>query len=96
MKAFLRAIVVGYFYCGLALGFVLWASYMWGVQQAVSADLPTAYRLKAAVEVQPKIALDIGARVVAWGPSLAIWVSAPQRDPFSRWLVPGLYVKRLS
>ena len=34
MKAFLRTIVLGYFYCGIALGFVVWFSYIWGLQSS--------------------------------------------------------------
>ena len=96
MKAFLRTIALGYFYCGIALGFVVWASYVWGFQAAVSAEVPLGERLKATVNIQPMIALDTGTRVIAWAPSLAIWAAASNEETFAKWLAPGFYVRRLS
>jgi hypothetical protein len=96
MMTFLRTIVVWYFYCGLALGSVVWASYMWGFNAAASAEVPLAERLKATLNIQPMVAVETGTRVIAWGPSLAIWVSTPNGPSFGRWLAPGVYTRRLS
>jgi hypothetical protein len=96
MKILFRVIAVWYFYGGLALGFIVWFSYMWGVQFAASAEVPMAERVKAAWSIQTMIAPDVGTRVIAWGPSLAIWVAAPNEQPFGKWLAPGFYVRRLS
>jgi hypothetical protein len=79
---FFRTIVFGYFCCGLALGFIVWASYVWGFQAAVSAEVPLGERLRATVNIQPMIALDTGTRIVAWGPSLAIWATTPNGPSF--------------
>ena len=96
MKAFLRTIVLGYFYCGIALGFVVWFSYIWGLQSAVSREVPMADRVKATWDIQTMVAPDVGTRVIAWGPSLAIWAAAPNEETFGKWLAPGFYVRRLS
>ena len=96
MKTFFRALVVWYFYGGLALGFIVWLSYVWGLHSAVSAEVPMADRVKATWDIQTMVAPDVGARVVAWGPSLAIWVAAPDGQTFGKWLAPGFYVRRLS
>jgi len=95
MGRFLRTIVLWYFYSGLVLGFIVWVSYVWGFNAAVSADVPMAERLKAMLNIQPIIAPEIGTRVIAWGPSLAIWASTPNGDSFGKWLAPGAYVRRL-
>jgi hypothetical protein len=96
MKTFLRMILVGYFYCGIALGFIVWLSYMWGLQAAVSADVPMAERARATWDIQPMVVLHTGTRIIAWGPSLAIWAAMPNDHSFGRWLAPGFYIRRLS
>src|SRR5262245_35232530 len=99
MKTFFRVIsVIGvwYFYGGLALGFIVWFSYIWGLHAAVSAEVPMAERLRATWNIQTMIAPDVGTRVIAWGPSLAIWTAAPSEQTFGTWLAPGFYVRRLS
>src|SRR5262245_49997815 len=96
MGTLLRRIVVWYFCCGLVLGFIVWVSYVWGFNAAVSADVPMPERVKATVNIQPMIAPEIGTRVIAWGPSLAIWAAKPNGSSFGRWLAPGFYTKRLA
>ena len=96
MRAFLRTIVVWYVYCGLALGFIVWASYVWGLNAAASAEVPMADRVKATWDIQTMVAPDVGARIIAWGPSLAIWASTPNGPSFGKWLAPGVYAKRQS
>ncbi len=96
MQTFLRTIVVWYIRCGLALGFLVWFSYMWGLQSAVSADVPMAERLKATWNIQPMVVLQTGTRIIAWGPSLALWAAAPNDNSFGKWLAPGFYIRRLS
>src|SRR5262245_66463203 len=93
---YLRTVVLWYFYCGLVLGFIVWVSYVWGFNSAVSAEVPAAERLKATLNIQPMIAPEIGTRVIAWGPSLVIWAWKPNGDSFGKWLAPGAYVERLS
>jgi hypothetical protein len=96
MKTFFRVIVVWYFYGGLAFGFIVWLSYVWGLHSAVSAEVPIAGRVKATWDIQTIVAPDVGTRVIAWGPSLAIWVAAPNGQTFGKWLAPGFYARRLS
>ena len=96
MKTILRAIVVGYFYCGVALGLIVWFSYMWGLHAAASADVPMAERVRATLNIQPMVLLSSGTRTIAWGPSLAIWAATPNDHSFGKWLAPGFYIKRLS
>jgi hypothetical protein len=88
--------VLWYFYCGLALGFIVWSSHMWGLHWNVSAEVPMDERLRTTLKIQPMVALDTGTRVIAWGPSLAIWASTPKGPSFNKWLAPGIYAKRLS
>jgi hypothetical protein len=96
MRAFLRAIVLGYFYCGIALGLIVWFSYMWGLNAAASADVPIAEHVKATLNVQPMVLLSSGTRTIAWGPSLWVWAATPNDNSFGKWLAPGFYVRRLS
>lgn len=96
MKIFVRTVVVAYLYFGIALGFIMWLSYMWGLQSAVSADVPIAERVKATWDIQPLVVLHTGTRIIAWGPSLAIWAAMPNDHSFGRWLAPGFYIRRLS
>ena len=90
MRAFLRTVVLGYFYCGLALGFIVWASYMWGLHAAVSAEVPMSERVRATLNIQPMVAPDVGARIIAWGPSLAIWPQRPTAHLPASGSAPGV------
>lgn len=96
MKTLLRTILAGYFYCGFGFGFIMWLSHMWGLQAAVSAEVPMAERLKATWDIQPMVVLSTGLRIIAWGPSLAIWATTPSDHSFGKWLAPGFYIRRLS
>jgi hypothetical protein len=78
---------------GAVFANVMWVSYLWPV---VARDLTFLQQVVGITVVQPIALMSAAIRFVLWGPSLALWMVAPQDYSFGKWLAPGLYAERVT
>jgi hypothetical protein len=63
-------LVGGYIAIGVALGVILWGSYVWPFAFGQMSDRPIGSRLAAIYQIQPYCAEPAAWRVLLWAPSL--------------------------
>jgi hypothetical protein len=75
---------------GAILAVTMWSSYLLGAMFTPSARFSFGQRVGVSFKIHTVPSL---LHAVWWGPSLAIWMVAPQGQSFGKWLAPGFYTE---
>jgi hypothetical protein len=79
---------------GAVLGGIMWTSYLLG-PLLMPAPTSVGFAQRVGMGFSGLQVAFVGSVVhaILWGPSLVVWMMAPQGYPFGMWLAPGFYAE---